>query len=383
MYQVDLQNNCIIEIPATDFGTLALRERQHLQEWLAKCPRALGEELLIIQKEFDGFYDTRERLDLLALDKKGALVIIENKLDDSGRDVVWQSLKYASYCSTLSKSQIADIFQEYLDKNQLMGNAKQLICEFINSDDFDAINLNQGNSQRIIMVAAHFRKEVTSTVLWLLGNGLQIQCHKSTLYQLDSQLFLSLEQVIPVPEAEEFMISMSAKEQEQQTVERSQSQRFLLRKQFWTQLLESFKNANIDLYSSVSPSQDHWLSTGSGMSGAIYSMIFGKDICRVEFYLKRDNDQENKYLFDHLYKKKETIEQRFGGSLVWERLNDKKACRIQLTHAIDGYNKDNWATITHWLMQHITKLEKSFKPEVEELYKLSKKLNQPTNKIEN
>jgi hypothetical protein len=43
--------------------------------------------MLIIQKEFCGFNDTNERLDLLALDKWGNLVIIENKLDDSGRDV--------------------------------------------------------------------------------------------------------------------------------------------------------------------------------------------------------------------------------------------------------------------------------------------------------
>ncbi len=64
-------------------------------------PESLGEELLIIQKEFDGFDETRERLDLLALDKQGSLVVIENKLDDSGRDVVWQALKYASYCSSL------------------------------------------------------------------------------------------------------------------------------------------------------------------------------------------------------------------------------------------------------------------------------------------
>ena len=56
-------------------------------------PDALGEELLIIQKEFDGFADTRERLDLLALDKNGQLVIIENKLDDTGRDVVWQAVQ--------------------------------------------------------------------------------------------------------------------------------------------------------------------------------------------------------------------------------------------------------------------------------------------------
>ena len=66
---------------------------------LANQPDALGEELLIIQKEFDGFElffsalnAGRERLDLLALDKAGNLVIIENKLDDSGRDVVWQAM---------------------------------------------------------------------------------------------------------------------------------------------------------------------------------------------------------------------------------------------------------------------------------------------------
>jgi RecB family endonuclease NucS len=64
---------------------------------------------LIIQKEFDGFNDTKERLDLLALDKQGNLVIIENKLDDSGKDVTWQVIKYASlggknYLSILSES---------------------------------------------------------------------------------------------------------------------------------------------------------------------------------------------------------------------------------------------------------------------------------------
>jgi hypothetical protein len=39
------------------------------------------------------------------------ILLIENKLDDSGRDVVWQALKYASYCSSLSKSQIVAIHQ--------------------------------------------------------------------------------------------------------------------------------------------------------------------------------------------------------------------------------------------------------------------------------
>lgn len=56
--------------------------------------------------------DTRECLDLLALDKDGNLVIIENKLDDSGRDVVKQVIKYASYCTSLTKRKIVDIYQQ-------------------------------------------------------------------------------------------------------------------------------------------------------------------------------------------------------------------------------------------------------------------------------
>ena len=115
MYQINREANDIVQIKERRFADLGFRERDHLQEWIAKNPDVLGEELLVIQKEFDGFSETNERLDLLCIDKEGNLVVIENKLDDTGRDVVWQALKYASYCSTLSTSQIIKIYQQYLD----------------------------------------------------------------------------------------------------------------------------------------------------------------------------------------------------------------------------------------------------------------------------
>ena len=95
MFKIDSTTNRIRPLKTERFSELGFSERKHLQEWLENYPQALspgeGDELLIIQKEFDGFDDTRERLDLLAIDKDGNLVIIENKLDDSGRDVVWLS----------------------------------------------------------------------------------------------------------------------------------------------------------------------------------------------------------------------------------------------------------------------------------------------------
>src|SRR4051794_1319270 len=114
MFVINQIANSIQPLTKRTFAELGFKERAHLKEWIAGNPLALGEKLLIIQKEFSDFSETNERLDLLALDKNGNLVIIENKLDDSGRDVTWQALKYASYCSTLTKEEIKNIFQNYL-----------------------------------------------------------------------------------------------------------------------------------------------------------------------------------------------------------------------------------------------------------------------------
>ena len=85
MYLIDKEKNRISELEKKTFSDLKFKERENLQEWIANNPSSLGEELLIIQKEFSGFSDTNERLDLLALDKQGNLVIIENILVDSGK----------------------------------------------------------------------------------------------------------------------------------------------------------------------------------------------------------------------------------------------------------------------------------------------------------
>jgi len=60
LFRVDLNQNRLSRLSQKRFSELNLRERDHLQEWLANQPDALGEELLIIQKEFDGFDETRE-----------------------------------------------------------------------------------------------------------------------------------------------------------------------------------------------------------------------------------------------------------------------------------------------------------------------------------
>lgn len=366
MFTVNRQSNRITPVAIKTFSELGFSERRHLQEWLANQPDALGEELLIIQKEFDGFDDTRERLDLLALDKSGNLVIIENKLDDSGRDVVWQALKYASYCSSLTKIQVVDIYQQYLIRYSSSADypvldAAQQICEFLEAPDLDEVKLNLGNSQRLMLVAANFRKEVTSTALWLLGQGIEIQCFKVTPYALGEQLLINIDQIIPPPEAKELMIGISAKDAEEKTTEVVLKNRHSVRQAYWEIALERFQNSVCTLYNNISPSRDHWLSAGSGISGCSYELIFAQREVRVQLGLNRNQTEENKFLFDQLYEQKTEIEQQFGHPLEWLRLDDKKSSRIQFTFRADSYNKDEWSTLVTWHLEHMSKLEKAMK----------------------
>lgn len=371
MFTVNHQTNRISPVKIKKFSELGFTERKHLQEWLAHQPDALGEELLIIQKEFDGFDDTRERLDLLALDKDGNLVIIENKLDDSGRDVVWQALKYASYCASLTKGQIVDIYQQYLDRYEpLQGerdllnqpqNAVQRICEFLDAPDLDEIKLNLGNSQRLMLVAANFRKEVTSTALWLLGQGISIQCFKVTPYALDEQLLINIDQIIPTPEAKELMIGINAKEAEEKTTEVVLKNRHSVRREYWEQALEVFQKSDCNLYDNISTTKDHWLCAGSGVTGCPFSLIFNQKELRVELWLSRSNGEENKWLFDKLFEQKDQIDSAFGEPLEWLRLDDKKQSRIQFSCKVEGFNKDIWHDHITWHLEHMVKLEKALK----------------------
>ncbi len=360
MFQVIRSKNRLVRLEERRFSDLKLREREHLQEWLAHTPEALGEELLVIQKEFDGFADTRERLDLLALDKEGRLVVIENKLDDSGRDVVWQALKYAAYCSNLTRKDIPAIYQKYLDRSGQNGDAEDKLRDFLEIEDLDEVILNPRNEQRLVLIAANFRKEVTAAALWLLGHGVRAQCFRVVPYSFGEEVFIDLQQIIPTPEAADFMIGMAAKDSEEKSVEGAQRRSHKLRHAFWTQALEALGERNVTLFENVSPSNDHWLNCGTGMSGCAYTLIFGKKQARVELGLQRSVKSENKWLFDRLEQQRAEVEDRFGDSFEWLRLDDKKASRIVFSSPFDGFNESVWPEMVAWLCDHIVRLESAF-----------------------
>jgi hypothetical protein len=368
MYIINKIQNRIEKIESTTFKQLGFKERGHLQEWIAHNPNCLNEELLIIQKEFNGFNDTMERLDLLALDKQGSIVVIENKLDDTGRDVTWQVLKYASYCATLNASQIITIFSQYLSKIGSTTNAEEVLGEFLETEGFRE-RLNNGNSQRIMMIAGEFRKEVTSTVLWLLNNGLRIQCFKATPYKLQEQLILNMEQIIPIKEAEDFVISMANKNREEVGAQEENRGRFAIRLKFWAEFIKEINKVS-SIYLNVSPSKDSWIGGGTGVSGISFNSVATRDYVRIELYINAGDKESNKKLFDAIYQSKSQIESQMSMPLVWERLDEKITARVkcELT-GVSIFNEEDWKKMIAFMVKVVPQFETAFRKPIQELNK--------------
>lgn len=370
MFLIDVQNKKAVAIEKKSFTELKLSERFDLQEWIVDNPSILGENLLIIQKEFDGFSDTNERLDLLALDESGKIVIIENKLDDSGKDVVWQALKYVSYCATLTKSEITEVYQRYLNQ----GNAQDKISEFYDGQDYESIRLNPvEGDQRIILVAANFRKEVTSTVLWLRNyHGVDITCIKVTPYKDEDKLYLDAEQIIPMQDIGDYQIRLTAKKQEETISSKEEAARYKRRFRFWEKALPVLRTKT-GIYNNVSPSKDNWLTGSSGYSGVSFNPVIRMDGVRAEIYISTGDEQRNMKIFEMLKAKAASCDSVIANNISWQDLPGKQACRICTQYNNYGLNdEEHWDEIIEWLSENLAALIILFKPLLDENMKYIK-----------
>lgn len=156
LFTYDKTSKKISTYMETDLKSHNIFERQGIEKWVENYPDILGEELLIITSEYDKFDKTNERLDLLAMDKDGNLVVIELKRDDSGKNVESQAIKYAAYCSTLTLTDVVKLYHNYLLKNGKSINedeAKKQILDFIENDEFEELS----DKPRIIIVSKEYR----------------------------------------------------------------------------------------------------------------------------------------------------------------------------------------------------------------------------------
>ena len=203
------------------FAGLGLKERADLEEWIKVNPDILGTKLLVIKDEYDRFEKSDKRLDLLALDDLGKLVIIELKRDAAGSLADLQAVRYAAFCSTLTLSEVVDLLAEYAEIS--VESAKQRVQEFVTNAPTELLVNGEfaklDNKPRIILAAGGFDdQELTSCVLWLRSFGVDISCVELAPYQIGDgkHLILVPRVIIPLPEAKVYLMGTEKKEAEQE-----------------------------------------------------------------------------------------------------------------------------------------------------------------------
>ncbi len=194
---------------------LNLWERKHIEEWIRKAPDILGEDLLVVSAEFDRFSGSQDRLDILAVDRQGNLVVVEIKRDPYAGYADLQAIRYAAMVSAMTVEKLAPHYLAYLQKYVCDGKAtvetaRNQIMEFVEAEDFEELT----TKPRIILCSEDFSLEVTTTVLWLRQFEVDISCVRFTPYRVGEKIVIVPTKVIPLQTAEKYQVDIQRKQEE-------------------------------------------------------------------------------------------------------------------------------------------------------------------------
>ena len=200
------------ELEETSFGAEGIYERYDLQRMLRDQADVLEEGLFILSEEFGDWVESSRRIDLLGLDAKGQLVVVELKREDQDSLMDLQAARYAAMVANMTSEQAIDAHQSYLQARGIEGDAESRIRDHLKSYE-EEVSISTHNP-RIILASANFSTELTTSVLWLNQVGLDITCVRLQPYNVDGSVFVERTQILPMPESADYMVRLRDRERE-------------------------------------------------------------------------------------------------------------------------------------------------------------------------
>lgn len=339
----EIENNELIPSESTMIET-GRKEVDDLEKWIKANPSILGEDILIIGEQVQ---TKKGPLDFLGIDSAGNIIIIELKRDKLPREALAQAIDYASDISSW------DV--EELDR-ECLKYTEQTLEEYLKENFGDDEDRSINQFQKILLVGTGTEESLERMVEWLsdsYGMSVNVIILKYTKTKTGSEIL-----------ARTMIISEELEKEKSQKHQRKiYAERHVLRKEFWTQLLEKV-NQKTDLFSNISPNIYSWIGRGAGKSGISYNFVISNRFARCEIYLDagKESKEINKKRFDQLLSHKEEIENKFGNPLNWEKLETKRASRISYEFKeVSLRNKEEWPEVQDKLITTMIKLVDSTK----------------------
>jgi hypothetical protein len=140
------------------------------------------------------------------------------------------------------------------------------------------------------------------------------------------------------------------------------AERDQLRYEFFSKLLE-ISNERTKLFENVSPLYQSWIIAGAGKFGLGWQYVVKLNNARVELFLAGSSKDQNESRLKFLYGKKDEIEKIFGSELEWDFSEDRKQQYIRSTSNIGGLlDEEKWPQIHQDLVGKMIRLEKALSP---------------------
>jgi hypothetical protein len=177
-----------------------------LEDWIVSNPHLVleGERIAIFARQPETDYG--KRLDLLAIDERGDIVIIELKIRETPRQVVAQALEYAAWVDSLNFDQLDDIAEDYSasvgrDRRGLGDIYAELVSlpdEAPSADPEQALRRVSFNTrQRVVIVAERITDEVEQTLRYLRTKlGADVHGVEFGVHRLGGDLIISTNTVV-------------------------------------------------------------------------------------------------------------------------------------------------------------------------------------------
>ena len=162
--------------------TAALADEKMLEDMIVAEPRILSDEWMLIGRQEDT--NTGGRVDLLAIAPDASLILVELKRDKTSRDVIAQTLDYASWLVELEAKEIAAIYSRFKPKASL---SRDFFDRFGHDLDEDTIN----DTHQLVVVDSSTDPRTERIVRYLEGWDIPINVLSFEVFQHGETQFLS------------------------------------------------------------------------------------------------------------------------------------------------------------------------------------------------
>lgn len=357
IFEITKEN--MIPLSETNFGAEGIYERNDLQRHLKQNISVLSKDLMVIAEEYGDWLDSNRRIDLLCIDTEANIVVVEIKRTSDGGHMELQAVRYAAMLSTMTFKQLIDAHAKYAKPlDRTYDEAESAILAFLqwdkpNEDDF-------AQEVKIILAAADFSKEITTSVLWLNDHEIDIRCIRLKPYRLpDGRVLLDVQQIIPLPEAAAYQTKIRAKEQAERG---RREERHDIRFQFWTGLLECAKSRTM-LFAGKAPTAGGGFNISLGRSGLKLGFITRGSDSHAEIEINFRDPQKSSDIFRHFQHYSQEISDALDGELDWDYSPERRACFIR-SYVIGGWKNSQveWPLIHENLVDRMIKLEAAVRP---------------------